>query len=292
MAIDPQRQQLIGLRTARGDPGPGGRELADGGQGGGRRDQRPPREHQGGRLRGHGLRRLRGQAGPARASRSSPSTARTCSPCSRSTCSRCAPARRSPGAAWRPAPATTWSSRRGSGSRLWDVPEAEVRAARADRQADQEPHHLLAHERGGDQEGHRHGAPAQRGRHALRDHRPVAGSGCSPTPTRPTSAASAGHAGHALPAGLPGQGRSPGRSSSSTPCSTRRPAPPRCGSSSPTPRGELKPEMFGEVTLRTAGARGPAHPRRRGHRLGHQEGGLRGARRGQVPAARGRGRPE
>ena len=43
------------------------------------------------------------------------------------------------------------------------------------------------------------------------------------------------------------------------------------------PKGELKPEMYGEVTLLAETRDGTAHTRRRRHRLGHQEGGLRRA---------------
>ena len=47
VAIDPQRQQLIGLRTAEVTRGSGRRQLADRGPGGGGRDPGPPRQRQG-----------------------------------------------------------------------------------------------------------------------------------------------------------------------------------------------------------------------------------------------------
>ncbi len=55
------------------------------------------------------------------------------------------------------------------------------------------------------------------------------------------------------------------------------------------PTGELRPEMFGEVTLQTPKRQGLTHPLRRGGRLRHAEAGLRGAGRRQVRAARGAG---
>ncbi len=60
----------------------------------------------------------------------------------------------------------------------------------------------------------------------------------------------------------------------------------------PNPTGELRPEMFGEVTLRTPAANGAEHPQRRDHRLRDAEGGLRLARRGEVPSPRGEDRRE
>ena len=223
------------------------------------------------------------------ASRSSPSTARSCSPRRRSTCSPCGPAEAlAGGGALTGDGDDLVESARAQAASSGTCPSARSSGSSETGEPSEDAHHLLADDGRGDEEGRRLGHAARRAGdmpYEITDL--VAGLGAGRRLRDRPAARAGGHAGHPDPEGRSRTRTFQGKVVFIDPLLDPRPAPPRSASHFANPGGELKPEMFGEVVLAGRAARGAAHPRRRGHRLGHQEGGLRRAGRGQVPAARG-----